>query len=80
MFFYRVVRVDKHPYYQLHISPVLKEFPSKDAQSDTDRINQGIEDMVKQAPEQYLWLHKRFKTRPQDEPDFYAQPDVRNKP
>ncbi|MCX7545689.1 LpxL/LpxP family Kdo(2)-lipid IV(A) lauroyl/palmitoleoyl acyltransferase [Marinicella gelatinilytica] len=69
--FYSVKRIDKAPYYQLQISPVLSEFPSKDVHVDTDRINQGIEAMVKQAPEQYLWLHKRFKTRPPNSPDFY---------
>jgi KDO2-lipid IV(A) lauroyltransferase len=69
--YYGVKRISKPPYYQLHISPALQDFPSEDAQIDTDRINRGIEDMVKQAPEQYLWLHKRFKTRPQGQADFY---------
>jgi len=31
----------------------------------------SIEDMIRQAPEQYLWVHKRFKTRPEGEPKFY---------
>lgn len=78
--FYSVKRIDEAPYYQLHISSPLSSFPSQDAHADTDRINHHIEDMVKQAPEQYLWLHKRFKTRPDGEQDFYAQADVRNKP
>ncbi len=78
--FYRVKRIDKAPYYQLHISPPVENFPSRDAQHDTDRINRGIEDMVKHAPEQYLWLHKRFKTRPHGEPDFYAHSETPEKP
>ena len=75
--FYSVKRIDKAPYYQLNISPALADFPSKNPQTDTDRINRGIEDMVKQAPEQYLWLHKRFKTRPDGEPDFYKNKDIK---
>ncbi|KAA3638650.1 MAG: LpxL/LpxP family Kdo(2)-lipid IV(A) lauroyl/palmitoleoyl acyltransferase [Proteobacteria bacterium] len=71
--FYSVKRIAEAPYYQLHISPELENFPSDDAQADTDRINQGIEAMVKQAPEQYLWLHKRFKTRPPGQADFYKK-------
>lgn len=69
--FYSVKRIPEKPYYQLAITPPLDNFPSKDAQLDTDRINQGIEQMVKEAPEQYLWLHKRFKTRPEGEGSFY---------
>ncbi len=69
--FYSVKRIPEKPYYQLAITPPLDDFPSKDAQLDTDRINQGIESMVNEAPEQYLWLHKRFKTRPEGEDKFY---------
>jgi len=38
---------------------------------DTTIMNKAIEEMVKPAPEQYLWVHKRFKTRPEGEPKFY---------
>ncbi len=69
--FYSVKRIPEKPYYQLAISPPLDNFPSQDAQADTNRINQGIESMVNDAPEQYLWLHKRFKTRPEGEGPFY---------
>ncbi len=69
--FYAVKRLDQPPYYQLSLSKPLENFPSKDAQQDTDRINQGIEQMVKAAPDQYLWVHKRFKTRPEGEGKFY---------
>ncbi len=69
--FYAVKRIEKEPYYQLTLSEPLDNFPSKDVQVDTDRINQGIEQMVKQAPAQYLWLHKRFKTRPNGSDNFY---------
>lgn len=69
--FFSVKRIDQHPYYELHISPALTDFPSQDVQADTQRVNDQIELMVKQAPEQYLWLHKRFKTRPPDSASFY---------
>ena len=44
-----------------------------DAVANTARVNAGIEQMVRAAPEQYLWVHKRFKTRPPGEPDPYAR-------
>lgn len=69
--FYSVQRLSSHPHYQLSLSAPLTGFPGKDAVADTTRINQGIEAMVKDAPDQYLWLHKRFKTRPEGEEKFY---------
>lgn len=50
--------------YRIHISPPLADFPSDDEQDDCRRINQLIEDAIRQAPEQYWWVHRRFKTRP----------------
>lgn len=50
--------------YALKLSPVLEEFPSGDAVADTARIMAGIEAMVRAAPEQYLWIHRRFKRQP----------------
>lgn len=52
--------------YVVKILPGLEHFPSGDSKADTSRINQKIEEMVMLAPEQYLWMHKRFKTRPQE--------------
>ena len=69
--FYSVKRIDKPPFYELSVSPPMADFPSKDVQLDTQRINEQIEQMVKQNPEQYLWLHKRFKTRPPGSEPFY---------
>ena len=37
-------------------------------------MNDFIEERVREQPEQYFWLHKRFKTRPEGSPDFYAKP------
>ncbi len=69
--FYSVRRIAEKPYFELALSPALENFPSQDSQKDTDCINQGIEQMVNQAPAQYLWLHKRFKTQPPGAADFY---------
>ena len=49
----------------------LPDFPTDDAVADTLRMNQWIEQEVRRMPEQYLWLHKRFKTRPAGERPVY---------
>lgn len=56
--------------YRLIIGPPLEDFPSGDLAADTARVNAVIEDMVRHAPEQYLWIHRRFKSR-RGEPDPY---------
>jgi len=53
--------------YVLRLDAALENFPSTDAAADTARMNACIEQMVREAPEQYLWVHKRFKTRPPGE-------------
>ena len=57
--------------YTLRLGAPLENFPSEDISADTARINHCIEDMVREAPEQYLWVHKRFKTRPPGQPPAY---------
>ncbi len=57
--------------YEVIMRPALENFPSGDAVADTTRMNAEIESMVRQWPEQYFWVHKRFKTRPEGEPKFY---------
>ncbi|KPC53967.1 LpxL/LpxP family acyltransferase [Amantichitinum ursilacus] len=47
--------------------PAWHDFPSDDVQADTNRMNQFIEDRVREIPAQYYWLHRRFKTRPEGE-------------
>jgi KDO2-lipid IV(A) lauroyltransferase len=49
-----------------------QDFPGDDIEAATRRMNAFIEDRVREAPAQYLWSHKRFKTRPPGEPSFYA--------
>ncbi len=59
--------------YEIIFRPPLKNFPSGDAVADTTRMNREIEEAVREMPEQYFWLHKRFKTRPKGEKDFYSK-------
>jgi len=57
--------------YRVRFLEPLKDYPSDDAVADTLRMNQWIEQEVRRMPEQYLWVHKRFKTRPKGEPSLY---------
>jgi KDO2-lipid IV(A) lauroyltransferase len=51
--------------------PPLEGFPSGDDLTDARRTNRILEAQIERIPEQYLWLHKRFKTRPIGEPGVY---------
>jgi Kdo2-lipid IVA lauroyltransferase/acyltransferase len=57
--------------YALRLGAPLEGFPGTDVLADTARINDCIEQMVREAPEQYLWVHKRFKSRPPGQPAIY---------
>ncbi len=57
--------------YRVRIYPAWQGFPSADIEADTRRMNAFIEDRIREMPEQYFWLHKRFKTRPEGEPSLY---------
>jgi KDO2-lipid IV(A) lauroyltransferase len=50
--------------YTLRLSPAFEAFPSEDAIADTARVMAAIEGMARRAPEQYLWIHRRFKRQP----------------
>lgn len=52
--------------YRLVVLPPLEDFPSGDETADARRLNALIEDVVRQAPAQYFWLHQRFKTKGRD--------------
>jgi len=57
--------------YVLRFEPPWDNFPTRDVLADTRRMNEYIERRVLEMPEQYLWMHKRFKTRPAGEARFY---------
>jgi len=58
--------------YTLVIEPPLADFPSADATADAARMNAVIEAQARKQLHQYFWLHKRFKSRPAGEADFYS--------
>jgi KDO2-lipid IV(A) lauroyltransferase len=57
--------------YEVEVMPAWENFPGDSAEADTAFINRFIEEQVLRMPEQYFWLHKRFKTRPPGEQRFY---------
>ncbi|MDS4020003.1 MAG: LpxL/LpxP family Kdo(2)-lipid IV(A) lauroyl/palmitoleoyl acyltransferase [Candidatus Competibacter sp.] len=57
--------------YEVVILPALEHFPGGDVTADTHRINELLEHYVRRAPDQYLWVHRRFKTRPLGSPGLY---------
>lgn len=59
--------------YRLTIHPPLAEFPGDSEEADCLRINQWVEQAVGACPEQYLWAHRRFKTRPAGESKLYKK-------
>ena len=59
--------------YEIVFHPPLRDFPTGDPAADTTRMNREIEQCVMESVEQYFWVHKRFKTRPKGERDFYKQ-------
>lgn len=57
--------------YRVNFMPPWDDFPTDDALADTRRLNAFIESQIRLNPAQYLWVHKRFKTRPAGEPSLY---------
>ncbi len=64
-------RLPKYQGYEIRLLPALDDFPSNDVQADTDMVNNIFEDLARNCPEQYLWMHRRFKDRPNGETRFY---------
>lgn len=58
--------------YRLRVEPQWPGWPSGDPAVDAARYMAELEAVVREAPSQYLWVHRRFKTRPPGEPDLYA--------
>ncbi|MDY0013612.1 MAG: lipid A biosynthesis acyltransferase [Rhodocyclaceae bacterium] len=57
--------------YQVEIGEPWADFPTEDVEADVARMNREIESLVLTMPEQYYWVHRRFKTRPKGEPKRY---------
>jgi Kdo2-lipid IVA lauroyltransferase/acyltransferase len=57
--------------YDVQVMPAWQNFPTADAKADTARMNAELQDYIRSMPEQYYWVHKRFKTRPPGEQELY---------
>jgi KDO2-lipid IV(A) lauroyltransferase len=70
---YFVERLPGAQGYRLTIQPALENFPSDDAADDATRFNALIEAHARHVPDQYLWIHRRFKGLSADYPNYYAR-------
>lgn len=63
---------DEFGKYHLEFHPPLENFPSGDDNGDVRRVNERMELSIDKARAQYMWLHRRFKTRPDENaPSYY---------
>lgn len=58
--------------YVTRFYPAWDHFPSDDVEADTRRMNAFLEERIREMPEQYYWVHRRFKTRPAGEESLYG--------
>ncbi len=58
--------------YEMTLLPPFDNFPSDDPAADTLRYNKVLEDHIRTCPEQYFWVHRKFKGLPDDYPDYYS--------
>ncbi len=57
--------------YAVQVLPPWDDFPTEDPVADTATMNRRLQDWIDAMPDQYYWVHKRFKTRPPGEPGVY---------
>jgi len=57
--------------WRIRFMPPWDDWPTDDAEADAARMNRYIEQRIRELPAQYLWVHKRFKTRPEGAPPVY---------
>lgn len=70
--FIGVQRLGDAQRYRVIFTPILDHFPSNDDLADATRVNTELEKLIRLAPAQYMWFHRRFKTRPEGESEPYA--------
>ena len=58
--------------YRVRFEEPWSNFPTDDPVADSARMNRWIESEIRRNPAQYLWVHRRFKTRPPGEPSLYS--------
>ena len=58
--------------YEVRVWPAWEAYPSDVLEADVARMNSELERMIRSMPEQYYWVHKRFKTRPPGDAPFYS--------
>jgi KDO2-lipid IV(A) lauroyltransferase len=66
--------------YRVVIGPALEDFPGDDVIGDVERFNRLLEAHIRRVPEQYLWVHRRFKGLSADYPDYYGRDSRKRAP
>ncbi len=68
---FTTIRINSSGHYKLTIHSPFEAFPGENATEDTQRIMDYFEQEIRKNPEQYLWIHRRFKNQPDGTPPFY---------
>ncbi|KLV07193.1 lipid A biosynthesis lauroyl acyltransferase [Photobacterium aquae] len=76
-----MVRESDSGQYVIKINPPFEDFPRNDPENAAIFVNKVVEQSIMEAPDQYMWLHRRFKTRPEGEPCLYskAEPELKER-
>jgi KDO2-lipid IV(A) lauroyltransferase len=59
--------------YEMQVLPAWANYPTDDIQADTELMNRQLETYINAMPDQYYWVHKRFKDQPPGQPDIYRK-------
>ncbi len=71
--YYETERLAGAAGWRARVHPAYEHFPGPDPVADTQRYHASIEEQVRRMPEQYWWIHRRFKGLGDDYPDYYAR-------